>query len=59
MFDKLGPLGVVGAVLVAVGLAVVAVGNPIVAAGLTLVFIGTGLVVKALVGNLMRTWGMA
>lgn len=59
MFDRLGPLGIVGLLLILVGLTLVTWASPIVGAGLALVFVGTGLVIKGVVGTMLQTWGMA
>jgi hypothetical protein len=59
MFDRLGPLGIVGLLMIVAGLGVVTWKEPIVGAGLALMFVGTGLVIKGLVGNMLQAWGMA
>ncbi|QKY20794.1 hypothetical protein B4589_010540 [Halolamina sp. CBA1230] len=58
MYDRLGVGGVVGLLLALAGIALVAWQAPIVAAGLAFVLAGLGLVVRALVGNVMRQFGM-
>lgn len=58
MYDRLGIGGIVGLLLVLGGIALVAWKAPVVAAGLAFVLAGLGLVVRALVGNVMRQFGM-
>ncbi len=58
MYERLGVGGIVGLLLALVGIALVAWQAPIVAAGLAFVLAGIGLVVRALVGNVMRQFGM-
>ena len=59
MLDKLGVAGVVGFVVMLAGLVLVAYQSPVVALGLALMLAGLGIVVKALVGNVLRQFGMA
>ena len=58
MFEKLGAVGILGIVVILGGLALIAWANPVVAAGMALVLFGFGLTVKALVGNLLSSFGM-
>ena len=58
MIKKLGAIGIVGIVIVLSGLALIAWANPVVAAGMALVLLGFGLTVKALVSNLLSSFGM-
>jgi hypothetical protein len=58
MYERLGVGGIVGLLLALVGIGLVAWQAPIVAAGLAFVLAGLGLVVRALVGNVMRQFGM-
>ncbi|MBP1986423.1 DUF7470 family protein [Halolamina salifodinae] len=58
MYERLGIGGIVGILLVLGGIALVAWQAPIVAAGLAFVLAGLGLVVRALVGNLLKQFGM-
>ena len=58
MLDRLGAAGVAGFVVMLVGLVLVAWESLVVAAGLAFMLVGLGLVVKALVGNVMRQFGM-
>jgi len=58
MFERLGIGGVVGLLLALGGIALIAWQAPIVAAGLAFVLAGLALVVRALVGNVMRQFGM-
>lgn len=58
MYERLGISGIVGLLLVLGGIALVAWQAPIVAAGLAFVLAGLGLVVRALVGNLLKQFGM-
>ncbi|MFW5939673.1 MAG: DUF7470 family protein [Halolamina sp.] len=58
MFERLGIGGVVGLLLVLAGFALIAWQAPVVAAGIAFVLAGVGLVVRALVGNVMRQFGI-
>jgi len=58
MFDRLGPLGIVGLLFILAGLGIVTWAAPVVGAGLALVFVGTGLVIKGIIGNMLQAWGM-
>ena len=58
MFEKLGAIGVLGIVVILGGLGLIAWANPVVAAGMALVLFGFGLTVKALVSNLLSSFGM-
>lgn len=58
MLDRLGAAGVAGFVVMLTGLVLVAWESLVVAAGLAFMLVGLGLVVKALVGNVMRQFGM-
>lgn len=58
MFDKLGATGIVGLLLLLAGVAVIAWQNLLIAVGMALVLAGTGLVVKGLVGGMMRQFGL-
>ncbi|PSQ28242.1 hypothetical protein BRD03_04120 [Halobacteriales archaeon QS_9_68_17] len=58
MLRKLGAVGVLGVAVVLAGLALIAVADPVVAAGMALVLLGFGLTVKALVSNLLSSFGM-
>lgn len=59
MFGKLGLTGALGFVVLLAGIGVVAWQNLYIAAGLAMVLTGTGLVVKGLVGTIMRQFGLA
>jgi len=59
MFEKLGTLGTVGAVLLLAGIGVTVYANPLVGAGLALVVAGLGLLVKRGVDQVMGLFGMA
>lgn len=59
VLQKLGAAGVLGFLIMLVGLVLIAWQNIVVAAGLACIVGGLGLVVKALVGNVMRQFGMA
>lgn len=59
MFGKLGLTGALGFVVLLAGIGVVAWQNLYIAAGLAMVLAGTGLVVKGLVGTIMRQFGLA
>jgi drug/metabolite transporter (DMT)-like permease len=58
MYERLGVGGIVGLLLVVGGIALVAWQAPVVAAGLAFVLAGVGLVVRALVGNVMKQFGL-
>ncbi len=58
MLRNLGPLGIVGLLLLAAGIGLVAWADPIVAVGIALVLAGLGLVVKALISNMLGAFGM-
>lgn len=58
MLEKLGAIGVLGIVVILGGLGLIAWANPVVAAGMALVLFGFGLTVKALVSNLLSSFGM-
>ncbi len=58
MYDRLGIGGVVGLLIALAGIALIAWQAPIVAAGLAFVFAGLGLVVRALVGDVLRQFGI-
>ena len=58
MLDTLGLLGIVGIVAIVIGIALMAIESLVIAAGFALVMIGLGLVVKAVVSGMLRTWGM-
>lgn len=58
MLGKLGPLGVVGTLVLLAGIVVVALQNIVIAAGIALVVAGLGLVVFGLLRNLLASFGM-
>lgn len=58
MLDKLGALGLVGIVLLLAGFAVITYANWQVALGMALVVGGLGLVVKAMISNMLGAFGM-
>ncbi|MFC4540664.1 hypothetical protein ACFO5R_01830 [Halosolutus amylolyticus] len=58
MIRNLGPLGIVGLLIVVAGIGLIAWADPIVAVGMALVLAGLGLVVKALISNVLGAWGM-
>ncbi|WP_265109327.1 DUF7470 family protein [Halosolutus halophilus] len=58
MLRNLGPLGIVGLLIVAAGIGLIAWADPVVAVGMALVLAGLGLVVKALISNVLGAWGM-
>ncbi|NHN46018.1 hypothetical protein G9464_00205 [Halostella sp. JP-L12] len=58
MLEKLGAIGVLGIVVILGGLGLIAWADPVVAAGMALVLFGFGLTVKALVSNLLSSFGM-
>ena len=58
MLQNLGPLGIVGLLIVAAGIGLIAYANPVVAVGMALVLAGLGLVVKAVVSNVLGAFGM-
>lgn len=58
MFDRLGIGGVVGLLVLLSGILLIAWENLIIAAGVAFVLAGMGLLVRALIGNVMRQFGM-
>ncbi|MFC6716109.1 hypothetical protein ACFQGT_12435 [Natrialbaceae archaeon GCM10025810] len=58
MFDKLGPLGIVGFLFVLAGVGLVAYADPIIAVGIALVLAGLGLVVRSLISSVLSSFGM-
>ncbi|MGM0398260.1 MAG: DUF7470 family protein [Halobacteriota archaeon] len=58
MLQKLGPLGVLGVVLLLAGIGVTAYANPVVGAGIALIVAGMGLLVKRGVDQVMGLFGM-
>ncbi|MCU4743672.1 hypothetical protein OB955_05210 [Halobacteria archaeon AArc-m2/3/4] len=58
MYDKLGPVGIVGIVVMLAGIGLVASQNLLIAAGMALIVGGLGVVVKALVSNVLSSFGM-
>ncbi|WP_247003350.1 DUF7470 family protein [Halosolutus gelatinilyticus] len=58
MIQKLGPLGIVGLLIVVAGVGLIAHANLLVAVGLALVLVGLGLVVKAIISSMLGAWGM-
>ncbi|MEF8801942.1 MAG: hypothetical protein V5A38_12185 [Halolamina sp.] len=58
MFERLGIGGVAGLVVLLAGILLIAWENLIIAAGLAFVLAGLGLLVRALIGNVMRQFGM-
>lgn len=58
MLDKLGVFGLLGMALLIAGFAVITYANWQVAVGMALVVGGLGLVVKALISNMLGAMGM-
>ncbi|GEM_PF-2121814 len=58
MRTNLGPLGIVGVLMLLGGIGLIASQDWIIAAGLGLMLIGVGLVVKSLVSGMLSAWGM-
>ncbi|MFB6221301.1 MAG: hypothetical protein ABEH90_07660 [Halolamina sp.] len=58
MLDRLGIGGVVGLLVLLAGVALIAWQNLIIAAGMAFILAGLGLVVRALIGNVLRQFGM-
>ncbi|RQG92366.1 DUF7470 family protein [Natrarchaeobius chitinivorans] len=58
MLDTIGPLGIVGILVLLAGIAVVAYANWIIAAGIALILAGMGLVVKSLITSMLQSFGM-
>ena len=58
MLQRLGALGIVGLLCIFGGLGIVTYFYWEVGVGLALVFLGTGLLVKAIVSNLLSSMGM-
>lgn len=59
MIDSLGLVGWAGLVLLLAGIGVIAYAEPLVALGLVIVLVGLGLVVKQVLEQVMRMFGMA
>ena len=59
MFKNLGPMGLVGLLIIVAGLGVIAYADLLIAAGLALVLAGIGIVVRALITGMLQMWGMA
>ena len=58
MLQKLGALGILGAVLLLAGIGVTAYANPVVGIGMALMVAGMGLLVKRGVDQVMGLFGM-
>lgn len=58
MLQKLGPVGILGAVLVLVGIGTIAIKDPVIALGMGLVVAGLGLLAKAGLDAVMGLFGM-
>ncbi|ELZ02882.1 hypothetical protein C482_04446 [Natrialba chahannaoensis JCM 10990] len=58
MLKQLGPLGIVGILILVAGIGIVAYANYVIAVGIALVLAGLGLVVKALVSSVLQQFGM-
>lgn len=58
MFDKLGPVGILGLLMLGAGIGVVAYVEPIIAVGIALVILGLGLTLKAIVSSFLGAMGM-
>ncbi|WP_440766535.1 DUF7470 family protein [Natronorubrum sp. DTA7] len=58
MLQNLGPLGIVGLVIVLAGIGLIAYESLLIAAGMAMVLAGLGLVVKALISGLLQSFGM-
>ena len=58
MIDKLGPLGIVGVLILFAGIGLIAYVNWMIAVGMGLILAGLGLVVKALVSSVLQSFGM-
>ncbi len=59
MLNALGPLGIVGLVLLLGGIGLIALESLVIAAGLALAIAGLGLIVKSLVTSVLQRFGMA
>lgn len=59
MLRQLGPVGIVGALLVLVGIVVIALENLVIAVGMGLSIVGLGMVAKAGIDAVMGLFGMA
>ena len=58
MLRNLGPLGIVGIVMLLAGIGLIAYENPVIAAGLALAIAGLGLAVRSLVSGMLSQWGL-
>ncbi|MWV41406.1 hypothetical protein [Natrialba sp. INN-245] len=58
MLGNLGPLGIVGIVVLLAGIGLVAYVDLVIAAGLALILAGMGLIVKSLITGMLQSFGM-
>ncbi|WP_049928108.1 DUF7470 family protein [Halopiger goleimassiliensis] len=58
MLQNLGPLGIVGIVLVLAGIGVIAYASPVIAGGFALVLVGLALTVRSVVSGVLKQFGM-
>ena len=59
MLQKLGPIGILGTLLILVGIVAIATQNLVIAVGMALVVAGFGMLAKAGLDAVMGLFGMA
>lgn len=57
-YDRLGPLGVAGMLVLISGIGVISTRDVVIAAGVALVLAGVGVTVYAMVRSMMQAFGM-
>jgi hypothetical protein len=58
MFDRLGPLGILGLVVIVAGIAIIGLRDLVIAGGIGLVVAGVGLVAFGMVRSMLSMFGM-
>ena len=58
MLQNLGPLGIVGILMLVAGIGLIAYENLVIAAGLALAIAGLGLAVRSLVSGMLKQFGL-
>jgi drug/metabolite transporter (DMT)-like permease len=58
MFDRLGPLGILGLVVIVAGIAIISLRDLVIAGGIGLVVAGVGLVAFGMVRSMLSMFGM-
>jgi len=57
-YDQLGPLGVVGMLVMISGIGVISTKDVVIATGVSLVLFGVGVVVYSMIRSMMNAFGM-